>query len=103
MEIDTEKGRFQKAISEFSTRRKSTEMKLPCYYSCDPTAMAVAIDNNIIQSVDRKFCDVDMTGGPCRGQMIVDWHGVLGKTPNVDIIMEVDVKRVQQFFEEMVQ
>ena len=103
METDTKKGRFQKAVGEFSSKRKMNEQKLPCNYLCDPTAMAVAIDNNIIQSVDRKFCDVDMTGGPCRGQMFVDWNGVLGKTPNVDIVMEVDVKRVQKFFEEAVQ
>ena len=76
-------------------------MKLPNFYACDPVAMAIAIDNSVLKKMDRKYCAVELRGELTRGQMVVDWNGVLRKEPNVGIITKVDLSIIKTFYEEM--
>ena len=101
MDVQTPKGKFHKAINEFSADRKMHVLKLPNFYACDPVAMAIAIDNSVIIETDRKYCEVELKGELTRGQMVVDWNGFLKKEPNVDIVTKVDLSIVKSFFEEM--
>lgn len=76
-------------------------MKLPNFYVCDPVAMAIAVDNSVLMETDRKYCAVELRGELTRGQMVVDWNGILKKEPNVDIITKVDLSIIKTFYEEM--
>ena len=73
------------------------------YHSCDPAAMAVAIDNTVALETNRKYCTVELSGTLTRGQMVVDWNGRLNKEPNVYIVTRVNLETVKRFYEEMLQ
>jgi purine nucleosidase len=54
----------------------------------DPMAMAVAIEPSIA-TVERRHVEVLIGDGPWRGKDVIDWHGVTGEEPNVDIVTHV--------------
>ncbi len=101
MEVDTPKGKFYRAINEFSANRKRHVMKLPEFYACDPVAMALALEDSILLEADRKFCDVELWGELTRGQMVIDWTNKMGKEANVDIVTKIDHVRVKELMEDM--
>ncbi len=104
MSVDTARGRFHKAINEQANKRKRVVQKMPLYHSCDPAAMAVALDSSIVLESETKYCDVELCGELTRGQMVVDWNGRLAvKTPNVDIVQNINIDKLQKFYEMMVQ
>ncbi len=74
---------------------------MPHYYSCDPAAMAVAIDNTVVMETKRKYCAVELRGMLTRGQMVVDWNNRLQKEANVDIVTQVNLETIRKFYEEM--
>ncbi len=76
-------------------------MKLSQFYACDPVAMAVAIDDDVLLETDPQYCAVELRGQLTRGQMVVDWNRFLKKDPNVDLITKVDVEKVKKLFEDM--
>ena len=55
----------------------------------DPMAMAVAIEPSIA-TVERRHVEVLIGDGPGRGKDVIDWHGVTGKDPNVDVVTHVE-------------
>lgn len=58
----------------------------------DPVAMAVAIDPSLATS-ERRFVDIGVGFGLDRGKDVVDWFGVSGRDPNVDVVTAVDRDR----------
>ena len=103
MAVDTPKGKFHKAINEYSANRKLNVMKLPNFYACDPVALIIGIDSSVLVETDLKYCAVELKGELTRGQMVVDWNGFLKKESNVEIIKKVDLSRVKSYFEHMLQ
>ena len=101
MATDTKKGRFHNTINQHAMHRRKEVLKLPGYVSCDPLTMAVALDSAVAMETTRKYCTVELNGCLTRGQMVVDWNSVLGKPPNVEIVMKVDLVRVKQYYEGM--
>ncbi|GAB4475690.1 MAG: nucleoside hydrolase [Anaerolineales bacterium] len=78
------------------TLRQRFEQQVPLYGGVnepDPLAMAIAIDQTLIQKSVTKAVTVECFGSITRGQSIVDWEGVLGKNPNAEIVLEVDQGR----------
>lgn len=69
----------------------------------DPLAMAIAIDESLIQKSERKAVSVECQGSLTRGQSIVDWHGILGKSPNVEIVLEIDQRRYIEMLKQSLQ
>ncbi len=55
----------------------------------DPLVTAVALDPGLARA-EAVAVDVDTAGGPADGQTIADWRGLWGRTPNVDVAVEVD-------------
>ncbi len=61
-------------------------------YGCpmhDPLAVAVAITPDLVKT-QRHFVAVEQNSTYCDGQTICDFNGKWGKTPNVDVALEVD-------------
>ena len=54
----------------------------------DPMAMAVAIQPSMA-TVDRRYVEVLIGDGAGRGKDVIDWHGVTGNQPNVDVVTHV--------------
>jgi len=62
-------------------------------FAPDGLAMAAAIEPSIITRKEVRHLSVELSGEQSRGLTIVDWFGMSGKTPNAEIIMEVDQPR----------
>ena len=99
--IDTQRAQFHTTMNAKIVRRRKTEWKAKFYFTCDPLAMAVAIDPTTAVDTDTKYCTVELHGQATRGQMVVDWMGKMGKSPNVNIVTKVDADKTMRFFENM--
>jgi purine nucleosidase len=65
-------------------------------FEADGTAMAAAIEPDIVTSKSLKYVEVELVGKLARGESVVDWYDLLEKKPNVDIVLEINQER---FFE----
>ncbi len=72
--------------------------RVPGYLLPDPLAMAVALDPALIQSCERHYVTVEVGGLQTRGQTVVDYFGLLGRDPNVDVVTGVNVAGVYDLF-----
>jgi inosine-uridine nucleoside N-ribohydrolase len=56
------------------------------------------IDPNIIQESEQKYVQIERFGRLSRGMTVVDWYGLLGHSPNVQIVRKVDINRFYQLY-----
>ncbi|MDH3193118.1 MAG: nucleoside hydrolase [Acidimicrobiia bacterium] len=87
--IGTPFAEFSVDIQAVLTEFALNETKLPGFDLPDPIAMAVAIDPSLATSVARHV-EIEIGDGHARGHDIVDWLGVTGKAPNVNVVTHVD-------------
>lgn len=91
---DSDLGRFFKKIESKTLATYYSDVKHQhSYVTCDPVAMAIAIDPEVIRSSERLYCDVELTGELTRGQVVVDWKGSRNESPNLLLVKDVDFKR----------
>jgi inosine-uridine nucleoside N-ribohydrolase len=45
-----------------------------------------------------RYVQVELAGAHTRGQTTVDWRGLSGKEPNVNIVLELDRTRFWEMF-----
>lgn len=75
---------IQAALEAFVAERRETDW----YTLPDPIAMAVALDPAVATRTVRRHVAVETGSALCRGQTVVDHHGVTGRPPNVDVVLE---------------
>ncbi|ABP95174.1 Inosine/uridine-preferring nucleoside hydrolase [Metallosphaera sedula] len=56
----------------------------------DLITTAVALDQSVATRVERQFVDVENCDCLTRGATVIDYLGVLGKEPNVNVVYEID-------------
>jgi purine nucleosidase len=61
---------------------------IPGFDLPDPIAMAVALDPSIA-TTSRKPVDILIGDESGRGKDVIDWHGVTGQEPNVEVVTHV--------------
>jgi inosine-uridine nucleoside N-ribohydrolase len=61
----------------------------------DVPAVAYAVDAGLMQSTLLPV-SIDTASDLTRGQTVVDWHGMTGRAPNVDVCLEVDAARLTE-------
>ena len=61
------------------------------YRSCDGYAMALVIERSVVQSAEPVYATVELSGQLTRGQMVVDWDGLLQQPCNALVV------KVRQF------
>ncbi len=61
----------------------------------DVPAVAYAVDSGLMQTTLLPV-SIDTASDLTRGQTVVDWHGVTGRAPNVDVCLEVDAARLTE-------
>ncbi|XP_005094986.1 uncharacterized protein C1683.06c [Aplysia californica] len=72
------------------------------YRSCDGYAMALVIERSVVQSAEPVYITVELSGQLTRGQMVVDWDGLLQQPCNALVVKELDVDKIQSLFMLMV-
>lgn len=99
-DIDTVKGRFFRAISQESARRLRNAYRRPAYLLPDPLAMAIALRPELIRQSGKYYTTVELDGRHTRGQTVIDYMGITGKAPNVNVIEALDIDGVYEMFVE---
>ena len=93
MALNTPKSRFYQAISAKTLQFTAQLAGQRVMFAADPLAMAVALEPDIVTKAEARHVAVELTGMYTRGQTTVDWRGRNGRTPNTNIILEVDTDR----------
>ncbi|CAJ1079663.1 inosine-uridine preferring nucleoside hydrolase [Xyrichtys novacula] len=102
---DTDKARFMARIYRHSIEAMRSERFKKMFVggsgfvSCDPYAMAAAIDDSFILECDEYPVSVELTGTYTRGMMVMDTVGLLkGKEAlkKAFIMKKVDMKKFEQ-------
>ncbi|CAG5124035.1 unnamed protein product [Candidula unifasciata] len=72
------------------------------YRSCDGYCMALVIDRSVVLSAEPVYCTVELSGQLTRGQMVVDWDGLLQQPCNTLVVKELDIEKIKLLFMLMV-
>ena len=96
--IDTVNGRFFRAISQETAERLQTTYGRPAYLLPDPLAMAITLRPDLIRGSGKFYTTVELNGTHTRGQTVIDYTGISGGAPNVNIIQTLDTDGVYQLF-----
>ena len=85
----TKQAQFMKKIS---TKIKEYEAKMNGpFITCDPFAVCAALKPQIVQEETSVHATVELKEGLTRGQMVIDWRGMLNKAANVRLITKIDL------------
>ena len=84
----TQKANFMKKISSQIREYEGTGP----FITCDPFALCAAIQPKIVLQEKVVHATVELQGSLTRGQMVVDWQGILKKDCNVRLLEKLDLK-----------
>lgn len=90
MNAGTSKSDFIRRITEQTVIFVREKLGRPGLFMPDPLAMAAALEPQTVTKMEHRAVSVELTGKHTRGQTTVDWFGLTGKPPSVDVILEVD-------------
>ena len=96
--IDTVNGRFFSAISQETAERLQDTYGRPAYLLPDPLAMAITLRPNLIRASGDYYVTVELNGKFTRGQTVIDYNGIGGKSANVKVIQALDTDGVYKMF-----
>ncbi|MEI7844889.1 MAG: nucleoside hydrolase [Chloroflexota bacterium] len=68
-------------------------------FAADFLAVAAAIEPSIVLKSENKYLEVELHGQHSRGQTVVDWNNSRSKTPNVELVLEMDSNRLWELFQ----
>jgi purine nucleosidase len=88
------RAKFYQSITH-KTRAWTRASGRPKLLIADALAMAVALEPGIVKRAEGRHVAVEINGTLTRGATVVDWDGRLGKTPNAQIVLEVDQSRFE--------
>lgn len=98
--IGTELAHFaidiQSKVAAFSIQSS----QLPGFDLPDPIAMAIALDESIVEESKQLYVEVICAEGLTRGQTVVDHTRITGKTANIEVVLRASRKRFIAMLEE---
>jgi len=56
----------------------------------DLITTAIAVDKSVATKIERQYVDVENCDCLTRGMTVIDYLGILGKKPNVDVVYEIN-------------
>jgi len=86
--VGTKQAQFMKKVS---SKIREYEGKGP-FITCDPFAICAALEPKIVLQEKFVHATVELKGGLTRGQMVVDWRGLLKKDCNVRLLEKLDLE-----------
>ncbi len=92
--LNSPRAEFLRRISSGAMAFLERIMGHPTMMEPDLLAMAIALEPGIVRRKEAHFVQVELAGAFTRGQTCVDWYGMSGKEPNVEIALELDTDRV---------
>ena len=84
--------------------QKCLQKKWEKYIPCDEIAMAIALDKDVAIDCEKVYATVELHSGLTRGQMVIDWQGVLTEAkPNVTIVTSIDTDKYRKLLQSATQ
>jgi purine nucleosidase len=65
----------------------------------DALAVAVALEPDIVRQAEAHYVQVELAGHHTRGHTTVDWFDQTGQEPNVNLVLEVDERRLWELMQ----
>jgi purine nucleosidase len=87
------RAQFVRMITERKPSNVLDDFGTGAMFAADPVAMAAALEPGIVTRSERRHVTVELGGRHTRGQTTVDWFGLGGGDPAVDVILELDRDR----------
>lgn len=97
LNIKTSKAIFHSTILRTSLD-KHNEWQFPGYSFCDPTVVAIALQETIVTKSRDVFATVELHGRLSRGQMVSDSRNLQKTPPNVKQALEIDRDLMMEMF-----
>lgn len=91
--MDTPCGIFFREITRKIIDFLKTALNRDLMYAADSVAMAALLEPDIVEKVEKRALHVELNGKTTRGMTVVDWFGLSGKTPNANILLELNQER----------
>ncbi|MCF0111827.1 MAG: nucleoside hydrolase [Erysipelotrichaceae bacterium] len=70
---------------------------VPCLDMADPAAMAAALYPECIEACDKYYCQVDVSGGPSYGGVLVDYYHFSGQKENAWICSKLNPQKYKEY------
>ncbi|HEC22376.1 MAG TPA: nucleoside hydrolase [Chloroflexi bacterium] len=93
LEMDTPRAEFFKRITRKTIDFITALLGHPMLFGADALALAVALEPDIVEEAEKRHVTIELHGQHTRGQTVVDWMGLSGRTPNTNIILKVNYER----------
>lgn len=92
--VDSPRGEFFRRISQNAIAFLERILGHSTMLEPDLLAMAAALEPEIVRQAESRHIQIELAGALTRGQTCVDWYGMSGKPPNVELALELDTDRV---------
>lgn len=96
--LKSDAAQFFTGISQSTMDFFRNRASPPGYLIPDPLAMAITLQPALATHIAPHFVAVELNGAHTRGQTVIDYVGVTGKQPNVNIVTKVDMDGVFNLF-----
>ena len=94
MAIDSPRAEFFRRITRRTIEFIHQFLGREALFAPDGLAVAVALEPGIVRKAEPHYVQVELAGHHTRGQTAVDWFDRSGHEPNVNLVLEMDAKRV---------
>jgi len=94
MAIDSPRAEFFRRITRRTIEFIHQFLGRQVLFAPDGLAVAVALDPGIVRKAETHYVQIELAGHHTRGQTAVDWFDRTGREPNVNLVLEMDAKRV---------
>lgn len=97
--VDSPRGEFFRRITAHSVEKLEQILGHKTMLEPDLLAVAVALEPDIVERAELHNVRVELRGQVTRGHTTVDWHDRSGRTPNVNVILELNHERLWEMLE----
>jgi purine nucleosidase len=99
MAIDSARAEFFRRITRRTIEFIHQVLGRQALLAPDGLAVAVALEPDIVRKAETHYVQVELAGRHTRGQTTVDWFDRTGHEPNVNLVLEVDAKRLWELMQ----
>jgi purine nucleosidase len=94
MAIDSPRAEFFRRITRGSMVLTRRLFGRDVLFAPDALAVAVALEPDIVRKAERHYVQLELAGYLTRGHTTVDWSDQTGRSPNANLVLEMDAGRL---------
>jgi purine nucleosidase len=99
MAVDSPRAEFFRRITRRTIEFVHQSLGRQLLFAPDGLAVAVALEPDIVRKAETHYVQVELAGRHTRGQTTVDWFDRTGHEPNVNLVLEMDAKRLWELMQ----